>query len=327
MSARLVAHETARRWALIATIWIPLAIVAASEGVVIAAGLTGPPQLVTHWGAEGYRYGPWWTYAILVATIGLPVIGLMGFFIVRSTRMAGMNAWMPSIAMAITVFHTVGMGVGSVLLNQSPLAPGLPLAGGAALAVLAGLLTWWLLPREAPADSTIEASDRLPVKPGEVAAWTGRVELPAWFLALITGVAAVLIVIGVLLLLTVTPHAWAILVAPALILTAVVTTAQFVVTAGPRGLTVRSALGWPQLRVPIADLATAGVVEVDPMSDFGGWGLRWVIGPTGKGRWGIITHRGRGLEVVRHDGRSIVITIEDAGTAAAVLETYATAQT
>jgi hypothetical protein len=41
-----------------------------------------------------------------------------------------------------------------------------------------------------------------------------------------------------------------------------------------------------------------------------------------RGRWGIVTHRGPGLEVVRRDGRSIVVTVDDAGTAAAVLETY-----
>jgi hypothetical protein len=214
------------------------------------------------------------------------------------------------------------MGVGSVVLNQSQLAPALPLAGGAVLGVVAGLLTWWLLPREAPTTSGIEASDGLPVKPGEIAAWTGRVELATWFLSLITGVAAVLIVIGVLLLLTVGRHVWPIFIAPTLMLTAALTTAQFVVTASPRGLAIRSTMGWPRLTVPIADVATARVVQIDPMADFGGWGLRWVIGPRGKGRWGIITHRGPGLEVVRNDGRSILVTIDDASTAAAVLQTY-----
>ena len=327
MTGRVVDHATARRAALIATIWVPLGIVVASEAMVIAVGVTGPSRLIVHWGAGGDRYGPWWTYAVLVAAIGLPVIGLIGFFIHHSTRMAGMNAWMPAIAMAITVFHTIGMGVGSVVLNHSPLAPTLPLAGGAVLGLAAGLITWRLLPREAPTTTGAKISDGFPVKPGEVAAWTGRVELSTWFLALITGVAALLIVIGVLLLFTVTRHAWAIFIAPALMLTAVVTTAQFVVTASPRGLLVRSTLGWPRLSIPTADLATAGVVHIDPIADFGGWGIRWVIGPNGKGRWGIITHQGPGLEVVRHDGRSIVVTIDDASTAAAVLETYARQQT
>jgi hypothetical protein len=322
MTSRTVDHATARRAALTATIWVPLAIVIASEAVVIGFGATGNPRLIVHWGGGGDRLGPWWTYAILVAAIGLPVIAFIGFFIARATRMAGMNAWMPAIAMGITVFHAVGMGVGSVVLNASPLAPALPLAGGLVLAIAAALLTWRLLPREAPATTGVEAADPLPIRSGEVAAWTGRAELPAWFVALIAAVAAVLIVFGISLLLTVGPHLWPILLSPALLLVVLVTTAQFVVTAGPRGFTVRSAIGRPRLHVPAAGLAKAGVVSVDPIADFGGWGIRWVIGPSRKGRWGVVTRRGPALEVFRRDGRSIVVTVDDAGTAAAVLETY-----
>ncbi|HEX5118295.1 MAG TPA: hypothetical protein VFW65_24180 [Pseudonocardiaceae bacterium] len=325
MTGRTVDHATARRAALTATVWVPLAIVVASEAVVIGVGATGSPQLIVHWGG-GDRTGPWWTYAVLVAAIGFPVIAFIGFFMARATRMAGMNAWMPAIAMGVTVFHAVGMGVGSVVLNASPLAPALPLAAGLVLAIAAALLTWRLLPREAPATTDIEAADPLPVQSGEIAAWTGRIELPAWFITLIAAVAAVLIVLGVSLLLTTGPHVWPIFLSPAILLVVLLATAQFVVTAGPRGLLVRSAIGWPRLRVPTASLARAGVVAVDPMADFGGWGIRWVIGPSRKGRWGVVTRRGPGLEVFRRDGRSIVVTIDDAGTAAAVLQTYAKKQ-
>lgn len=318
-----VDHATARRAALTATVRVPLAIVLASEAVVIAVGATGSPQLIVHWGS-GERTGPWWIYAVLVAAIGFPVIAIIGLFITRATRMAGMNTWMPAITMGITVFHSVGMGVGVVVLNASPLAPALPLAAGLGLAIAAALLTWRLLPREAPAVTSIPAADALPVRSGEVAAWTGRIELPAWLMTLIAAVAAVLIGLGVTLLLTVGPHVWPIFLPATILLAVLMATAQFVVTAGPRGFVVRSAIGWPRLRIPTATLAKAGVVTVDPMADFGGWGFRWVIGPNRRRRWGVLTRRGPGLEVFRRDGRSIVVTVDDAGTAAAVLETYAT---
>jgi hypothetical protein len=324
MSSRIVDHATARRAALIATIWAPLAIVVAAEIVVIGVGATGSPQLITHWGAGSDRSGPWWTYAVLVAAIGFPVIALIGFFMVRATRMAGMNTWMPAIAMGITVFHAIGMGVGSVVFNASPLAPALPLAGGVILAVAAVFLTWWLLPREALTTESVQAVDALPVRSSEVAGWTGRVELPAWFMALIAAAAAVLIVLSVSLLLTVGPRLWPIFLSPLLLLFVLLVTAQVVVTAGPHGFIVRSAIGWPRLHIPPTSLAKAAVVVVDPLADFGGWGFRWVIGPSRKGRWGFITRRGPGLEVFRRDGRSIVVTVDDPGTAAAVLETYAT---
>ena len=323
MTGRTVDHATARRAAIVATIWVPLAIVVAALVVVTVVGGGSGRDLIISWHAGGHRTGPWWTYAVVIAATGFPVIALIGFFIVRATRMAGANTWMPAIAMGLTVFHALGMGVGSVLLNASPLAPALPLAGGLVLAIGAALATWWLLPREAAATTGVEPVASLPVRPGEVVAWTGTVELPAWFVTAVTAVAAVLLALGVLRLLTAGPHVWPIFLAPTLLLTVIAVTAQFVVTAGPRGLVVRSALGWPRLTVPASELATAGVVAVDPMADFGGWGIRWVIGPNRKGRWGVVTRRGPGLEVVRRDGRSIVVTVDDAGTAAAVLEAYA----
>ncbi|HEY4269226.1 MAG TPA: hypothetical protein VGM94_13645 [Galbitalea sp.] len=323
MTARVIDHTAARRAALIAAIWFPLAIVVLSEAVIVLVGTSGPRQLIIHWGSGPDRYGPWWTYAILVAAIGFPVIALMGFFIARATRMVGINAWIPAIAVGITVFHALGMGVGSVVFNASPLAPALPLAGGAVLAVASALLTWRILPREAPASSFVEASDALPMKQGEVAAWTGKVDLPAWFVTMVATIAALLVGLGVLLFLTKGWHVWPVFFAPTLLLAVILVTAQFSVTAGPRGFAVRSVLGWPRLTVPASDVAKAGVVSIDPMADFGGWGIRWVIGPNRKGRWGVVTRRGTGIEVVRRDGRSIVVTIDDASSAAAILETYA----
>jgi hypothetical protein len=161
MTRRVVGHAAAQRAAHVAAIWVPLAIVVASEAVIVGVGAAGSPQLIVHWGGAD-RTGPWWTYAILVAAIGFPVIALIGFFIVRATRMAGMNTWMPAIAMGITVFHAIGMGVGSVVLNASPLAPALPLAGGAVLAIAAAVVTWRLLPQEAPGVDPVISADALP---------------------------------------------------------------------------------------------------------------------------------------------------------------------
>jgi hypothetical protein len=323
MSARIVDSATARRDALVAAIWVPLAIVILSEVVIIAAGAMGKPRLIVNWGTGADRFGPWWSYTILVAAIGFPVIALMGFFLARATRMAGMNAWMPAISLGITIFHALGMGVGSVLLNASPLAPALPLAGGAALAIGVALLTWRLLPREASASTGVVPADALPVRAGEVAAWTGKVDLPGWFLSLIAAIASVLVGLGVLLLLVRGWQLWPLFLVPAVLFVVLLLTAQFSVIAGPRGFLVRSAFGWPRLSIPTGELARAGVVTIDPLADFGGWGIRWVVGPNHRGRWGVITRRGQGIEVVRRDGRSIVVTIDDAGSAAAILETYA----
>ncbi len=323
MTTRIVDHPTARRAALIATVWVPLAILGASEAAIVAIGATSRSPLVVHWGGGPDSYGPWWTYTILVAAVGLSIVVLMGAFIARASRLAGMIAWLPAIALGMSVFIGLGTGVGSVALNSSPLAPAVPILAGAVLAVATVLITYRLLPREAPASPEVVSADRLPVAPGEVAAWTGKVDLPAWFLVVVATLAALLLALGVVLLLVVGGRVWPLFIAPTVVLVALLITGQFIVTAGPRGFTARSLIGWPRFTVPAADIQKAGVVEIDPVADFGGWGIRWVTGGSRSSRWGIVTRRGASLEVVRRDGRSIVVTVDDAGTAAAVLETYA----
>ena len=89
------------------------------------------------------------------------------------------------------------------------------------------------------------------------------------------------------------------------------------VRADRRGFSVRGALGWPRVSIPATDIAAVRVVDVDPTADFGGWGWRWGSGR----RTGIIMRRGAAIEVTRRDGRRLVVTVDDADNAAAVLQT------
>ncbi|MCL2653690.1 MAG: hypothetical protein FWD63_07910, partial [Propionibacteriaceae bacterium] len=253
---------------------------------------------------------------------GLPVIAGIGFFLARATRMAGMNAWMPAVSMGLTVFHSLGLGVGPVLVGAS-LPVAVPILLGFALGAIAALLTWWLLPREAPRPAAVESARAFPMKRGEVMAWTGRISPPGGLIAVLIIVVIITLTAGTVLTLTVHARGALFWILSIVFLVVLITTSEFRIAAGPTGLTVRSVVGWPSFHVPTTDITRAGVVDVDPLSDFGGWGLHWVIGRSGKGRLGIVSRRGSALEVVRQDGRSLVLTIDDASTAAAVLETYA----
>jgi len=53
---------------------------------------------------------------------------------------------------------------------------------------------------------------------------------------------------------------------------------------------------------------------VDPMGQFGGWGLRW--GPAG---FGVVLRTGEGIEVRRRSGKTLTVTVDDAATGAALL--------
>ena len=81
------------------------------------------------------------------------------------------------------------------------------------------------------------------------------------------------------------------------------------------GLRVSSVLGLPRFFVPTGDVVEARVVEVAALAQYGGWGLR---GGHGR-RTGVILRSGEALEVQRRSGRTLVVTVGDASTAAALL--------
>jgi hypothetical protein len=72
-------------------------------------------------------------------------------------------------------------------------------------------------------------------------------------------------------------------------------------------------------RVAAADVASAGTTSVVPLGEFGGYGIRFGLGR----RLGVITRGGEALEVQRRDGRAVVVTVDDAATAAGLLTAYA----
>jgi hypothetical protein len=95
--------------------------------------------------------------------------------------------------------------------------------------------------------------------------------------------------------------------------------ASFHVRVSAAGLTVRSTFGWPRTTVPADEVERADVVQVRPVHDFGGYG--WRLGR--QGRTGVVVRAGEALEVTRTGGRALVVTVDDAADAAALLNTMA----
>ena len=85
------------------------------------------------------------------------------------------------------------------------------------------------------------------------------------------------------------------------------------------GLTVRLLIRRPRIQVPLDEIIEAEVVTVRPIAEFGGWGLR--IGAAG--RAGVVLRSGPALQVTRTSGRAFVVTVDDAQTGAALLNTLA----
>lgn len=321
MTERTVDHRTAKRAALIAGVWAPLAVVLVGEAIMLVVGASGPDRLVTHWGVDGPdRTGPWWEFPVTVAAVDLPVLAFIGILIARLRRVAGMGRWLAPVSLGLTVMHTLGLGVGFILFNDAPAAPGITIGVGFAIGIVAAVIAGFALPHEArAADAPPVAA--IPLERGEIAAWSGRVVMPGWFIALIVTIVVVVVVLGVVLIVIAGPRGALVFIASFALLLALGTTSDWNVAVGPSGVVIRSAIGWPVMRIPVSDIVRAGVAEVDPVSDFGGWGPRWVV-RGGKGRWGFVSRRGPALEITRRDGRTVVATVDDAATAAAVLEAY-----
>lgn len=55
---------------------------------------------------------------------------------------------------------------------------------------------------------------------------------------------------------------------------------------------------------------------VDRKGEFGGWGLRLSVDR----RFGVVLRAGEAIEVTRANGKRFVVTVDDAGTGAALLE-------
>jgi len=89
------------------------------------------------------------------------------------------------------------------------------------------------------------------------------------------------------------------------------------VAVGPAGLKVRfGPLGWPAIRVALADIERIEIEEVEPLA-YGGWGYRALPGVRA-----VVIRRGIGIRVVRRGRPDLVVTVDDAATAAGVLSAH-----
>ena len=89
------------------------------------------------------------------------------------------------------------------------------------------------------------------------------------------------------------------------------------VAVGPAGLKVRfGPLGWPRVRVPLGRVEHVAVEDVEPMA-YGGWGYRVMPGVRA-----VVVRRGPGLRIRRSGAADLVVTVDDAATAAGVLAAH-----
>ncbi|MFD8380504.1 DUF1648 domain-containing protein [Streptomyces sp. NPDC059679] len=184
------------------------------------------------------------------------------------------------------------------------------LAVALACALPAAALGWLLAGADAtPAEEPAEEPHRLPLRESEVAGWTRTVTS-----RVLLGVGLALACVGAVLAFTVSPGSGLPMAVMGVI---AVLLSGCRVTVDRRGLTVSPpVVRLPRLRVPLGRIEEATSRQVSAYGDFGGWGYR-----IRAGRSGLVLRSGDALCLRLTTGKEFVVTVDDARTAAALLNT------
>ncbi|MCU1402877.1 MAG: hypothetical protein JWM70_1201 [Microbacteriaceae bacterium] len=335
------AHKTRRRVILVGAIGpIAVALVAAS---VMASWIPRLSAiLAVHWGPGGpdgldsvvsvipFPFGLVVLFGLVVVSVipfpfGLVI--LFGFVAVGAswkTRPSGLITTRQKIITSLNPF-LAGMigaiGMGSLAIQLGARDPsqvdgiGYVVAAAFAIGIVLGLAGWLILPK---ADDSLPATtDPIPldVTASERVVWSSAIRATP-IVTVVIG-AAIVLVMAAVIVTVVYAGSLAALPAAVLVLLALlaVGTSYWRVTVDRHGFMVRSVLGWPAVFVPMDDIRSVHVVEVNPTADFGGWGYRWA----GHGRSGIVMRSGAAIEVTRASGKRFVVTADDSPSGAAVL--------
>ncbi|PKQ30602.1 MAG: hypothetical protein CVT62_12885 [Actinobacteria bacterium HGW-Actinobacteria-2] len=307
---------------------LPLAVLVVALGVAIALLPQLPNPVATHWGPSGTPDGfgsPIETLVMLTVIVVAFSVGMwaLGFFLGSSASTRRLSVFFALwFAAALS-----GLLVGSLVmqrgLSDASQAPGigLPLGLSFGFATVLGALAAALMPGDAhqPTTTPVPAdAERLPLGPGEQVAWVRTVEPP--HLTWLIGGGAVLAMAAIGLgLLGATTVGFTFGITMALLTLAFSLFSRWTVTIDREGLRAHTVLPRPRTVVPLDEVESAEVAEVRPLPDFGGWGYR--IDSTG--RVGIVVRAGEAILIHRTGGRQLLVTVDDATTGAALLNTLA----
>jgi len=280
-----------------------------------------PDPVATHWGlggtADGFASlgGAVGLAAGLVVLLGVP-FALAGWF----ARPVPLRRCLAALGAALPVWLVLLVGDSLRTQLDLPTAAAAPsptwgLFVGTTVGVFVGVMVARLVP--APSSEARRASAPPPTDlprlgPGHARPWSAplpRSRAMTWVLGL---AAAVLMAIGAVAGLAM--FIFLAVLAAALVGASLL---RMTVTAED-GLVVRAAGLVPLLRIRPDEIASASVTEADPY-EFGGWGIRIDL----DGRVGVVTRRGEAVRVVRGDDSEVVLTVDDAATAAASLNSAA----
>jgi Protein of unknown function (DUF1648) len=307
---------------VLVTVVIPLVLTAIALIVSFALAAAAPSSIPVHWNVQGEVDGSGspYTYPIIIASVCLPLIAIFGGAVVLLTHRYPLTVMGKLLAVTdVWVVLLLGVGLSGGLVNAQSATLGtifLWLLIGVIVATAASAGAWFLLPPAAR-----RTSGSAPVVPpiilgeGERATWIRATVAPAgviWGLVAVTVVVAAVCVFAIVVT---KGSIWPIAFIPVVVIAIALSNLAWTVRVDGDGVRARSSIGIPTINISLRNIVSADVLEVNAVTEYGGWGIRWGL----NGRIGIILRSGEALEVRRRKGLSLVITIDDADSAAALI--------
>lgn len=283
-----------------------------------------PDPVASHWGPDGVD-GTSSLAALLIPLLGGAALILAGC--AAMVQWVGQTAFTRRMSAGLAMYVSITMSgiTGYTLWVQRDLADAYdsPDVGtGIVLTMVGALVAAVAVGAAVSSDPNTPAAQgpganaaALDVAAGQRVAWLAEVRMRGMLVI----AAAVLVVPTIVaafvggLLITVT--------ASGLVALLLFSLSSWTVTINGEGLTARSAIPIVTVRIPADQVEEASVVAVNPLFEWGGWGYRTAL----NGATGVIVRRGEAIEVKRSGDRRFVVTVDDAETGAAVLNTVARA--
>lgn len=326
---------TAKRAALIVGTALPLLILLVSAVLQLAWLPRMPSPAAVHWGASGLPDGfgsPWQNLGLFVGVnvmmLALPLVGRFqarrpSTGLPKATWASG-SRFLPAFVLGMTVsLQTQAIGVSLAQLDAADARDTgstlWALIGGFAGGAIVGVIAYLLQPKLQLDPETGEpAAEPLPLSGAERAVWVGDVTPSRTMSLVVTSILVLLAALSVWMFTIEAAAGWITLGTLVFFAALMLMGMRFRVRIGPQGFEAKSVIGFPVFRVPAEDVAGVVTAEINPLGEFGGWGLRF-----SGNRAGIVPRGGEGIVITRRDGRVLVATLAGAEEAAAVLSAAA----
>lgn len=313
------AHQATR--ILVVALIAPLVLTAVAIAIDFALGAQLPRSIPVHWDISGHANGYQSPVGLTVTLVAVcvPIVAVFGGITVLWSHRSPVTPLLKILGVTGT-FVALVIGTAFTVILVDPAAGdhawttiGLPFGIG----IIGAAVSWFALPR---AVRGVAGSHHAPVAPvalerGERASWIRSSTASPAIIWSLLGLGVLLSVVTIAATLSSGAAFWAVSFVPLLLVVLSLTMFAWTVRVDARGVRVRAALGLPRFQIPLDEITSANVITVQALSQYGGFGIRVAF----NSRLGIILRSGPALEVHRRSGLDLVVTIDDAETAAALI--------